>query len=1228
MSHIVSLVNAFAAVWADALFRACWQGGLGIMLVWLLCRLWPALPAGPRCWLWRLAYAKLLLGLVWLPPLALPLLPAPKPPPAPPVAQADAPLAQAPPPTVPPVQALPDDALPLAAVPPPLPATPSAPLTAPPPAPAAAPLSPPAATPALPPRPTLPTVQTWLLAAWLMGVFASLSRVAAAWRRACAFSRAGRPLADEGLQTDAADLSQRLGLRRVPPLHVAGGLASPLLLGLGRPAILLPAFVVSGSPRPELRLMLAHELAHLARRDLLWNVLPQTAQRLFFFHPLVWLAGHEWALAQEIACDALAVQTTGTPPSAYARMLLSIATRRRPSAAPLFPTLAVAAPRHTLRRRLHAMQHIRTLSRPRLILAAALTALLAVGGLVPWRVVAQSGAAVSVPPTTSQEDAAQGDAPWQDQERRRQVDIAVKNAQLDAQLAEVENHLPAKQSKTALAYIRWINADYASNQLAVQLTEQQRADYVATHPNSLTDAQIALVQKVIISKLNHKRISKDVQAKLDAIPTKQRDRVEWLRYCDLNISSARMRAFVQKQANVFQLRTEYGSTKQRRAGVLPTQGQSQGATATASLMPHASATFSTALAVGVPPPPRAVDQAGPALPLPAAIWEEEAHRMKERADFAAWEAQADAQFAEALRHVPPARQKEVQARIAGMDEYVAKSQKHTLMMEQHRADYIATHPYRLSNAQRNDITRLLDLNIRRNGLNQNVAMGHILRVKLLADVAAAKDAASRESYRAQIERDDARRRAAEQEMRLLEPRIARQKAIVALIPEDQRTLMDKLRHYDIDVWCGRIEALTIKRGRIQVLQQVLAAKPPRQHPGTSTKASFAPPEAKTASFDAVAVGGPPALRLAQAGASLSTPPAVTQKEEASQEKSAAEFASRGVQLDAQLAAILKPLSPEQRKKAEASVAFLDAGDAKTRQHIRMLEQHRADYLALHPNRLSDAQVALVQKFNWDKMDPYRIDEGIRWEQSIKRKLQTHIDSSQDARSRQGWQRQIAAIEQRRQAAQRQIRELGPAIAREEAEVAAIPEDQRVRVAKLRSYDSEISAYKNIALMDKQMRIAILRQQIAGTLHGGRHGQGAKTGTSLTPLDQVGMNETQPSHTTGQSILVISRQNTAPDTGLLPLPFQMFAPPARPNPLFNVNWRLADLARRLSDLRRGSSLELALKRIAILGGREDGGLQTIPATRYYFSPGVIIEIPAKDGVITGPLRIHPGGFDYD
>lgn len=599
MNHALSLVNAFAASWADAVARACWQGGLGIALVWLVCRLWPKVPPVPRCWIWRLAHVKLLLGLLWLPPLALPLLPHPPAPPplAPPASTAEVSLSDVPV---------------------------GASAAALPPFPASAPSSP---TPVQPPPsgPTLPTVQTWLLAAWLLGVLAGMGRVAAAWRRARILYGTSTPLADKTLGADAAELGCRLRLRRVPPLRVADGLASPVLLGWARPIILLPTFVLTDCARPDLRLMLAHEMTHLARRDLIWNALPLLARLLFFFHPLVWLAGHEWSLAQEVACDAQAVALTATSPSAYGRMLLGIATRRRGPAAFLFPTLAVAGSRHTLRRRLFAMQHIGTTSRPRLILAAALTALLALGVLLPWRVVAQSQPPLPVSPAPAQkEDSLLEKYP---------MDFALENAKLDAQLAEVQKHLFPTQLKTVQPRIDTINAEYAQEMQRVQLSEKSRADYIAGRSNRLTDAQIAEINQLkghirepdrIQDGIQQRRVIKGalqvriaatqdadlkrgwrrqiraidrrqreeerhirelapsiarLRSKLAAFPADQQERVAMLRRYDFEILFGRMHALTQKRVNVFMLHYHYVTSQRRHAAKPSIRSQSDNDTA-------------------------------------------------------------------------------------------------------------------------------------------------------------------------------------------------------------------------------------------------------------------------------------------------------------------------------------------------------------------------------------------------------------------------------------------------------------------------------------------------------------------------------------------------------------------------------------------------------------------------------------------------------------------------
>ncbi len=65
-----------ALAWGEAVWRACWQGGIFLLAVWSLCRLLPRLPAALQCWLWWLACLKLVLGLVALPPISLPLLAA------------------------------------------------------------------------------------------------------------------------------------------------------------------------------------------------------------------------------------------------------------------------------------------------------------------------------------------------------------------------------------------------------------------------------------------------------------------------------------------------------------------------------------------------------------------------------------------------------------------------------------------------------------------------------------------------------------------------------------------------------------------------------------------------------------------------------------------------------------------------------------------------------------------------------------------------------------------------------------------------------------------------------------------------------------------------------------------------------------------------------------------------------------------------------------------------
>ena len=96
----------------------------------------------------------------------------------------------------------------------------------------------------------------------------------------------------------------------------------------------------------------------------------------------------------------------------------------------------------------------------------------------------------------------------------------------------------------------------------------------------------------------------------------------------------------------------------------------------------------------------------------------------------------------------------------------------------------------------------------------------------------------------------------------------------------------------------------------------------------------------------------------------------------------------------------------------------------------------------------------------------------------------------------------------------------------------------------------------------------------------------------------------------------------------PTLFPEWSTPVQTNSLLNMDWKLAELASKLSDIHAGMPIGIAVQRLRILGGVVDGGFQTLPATRYFFNPGITVIMPQKDGHVSGPIQIAPGSFTYD
>lgn len=181
---------------------------------------------------------------------------------------------------------------------------------------------------------------TFLFLLWAAGALAGLFRLGVGHVGAGRCLRGARPLGDPGWERDLTAAAARIGLRRRPRLRVAPGIGSPAVTGVVRPTILVPPEAVGWSPRRRW-IVLLHETAHIARRDLLVQLLADGVGVLLWFDPLVRWARHALRREGEAACDQ-AVVRAGVRPSEYVTELAAIARGmpRRTSTAPALARMA------------------------------------------------------------------------------------------------------------------------------------------------------------------------------------------------------------------------------------------------------------------------------------------------------------------------------------------------------------------------------------------------------------------------------------------------------------------------------------------------------------------------------------------------------------------------------------------------------------------------------------------------------------------------------------------------------------------------------------------------------------------------------------------------------------------------------------------------------------------------------------------------------------------------
>jgi beta-lactamase regulating signal transducer with metallopeptidase domain len=180
------------------------------------------------------------------------------------------------------------------------------------------------AAPATPQAATAIDPSLWLQVFYAGGVALLLLATLVAVLRLVAVRRGADVLADPHWLTALARAKARMKVRSGAALLVSPALTSPVSWGLIRPTIVVNQDLVAAKHDAEA--VIAHELAHVVRRDWAKLIGARLVTAIFWFNPLVWaLAGQCHQLREEAADDAvLGAEVSSTD---YANLLVEAARR-------------------------------------------------------------------------------------------------------------------------------------------------------------------------------------------------------------------------------------------------------------------------------------------------------------------------------------------------------------------------------------------------------------------------------------------------------------------------------------------------------------------------------------------------------------------------------------------------------------------------------------------------------------------------------------------------------------------------------------------------------------------------------------------------------------------------------------------------------------------------------------------------------------------------------------
>ncbi len=190
--------------------------------------------------------------------------------------------------------------------------------------------------------PFSPTIPQIALAIWLAGVFIGIAWIAAGRFGLARIRRAATRLTTMEWRTILENEAMHAGVARPVALFTSPAVSSPVTWGVLKPIIVLPEAAHAWTHERK-RVVVMHEMAHIARRDSATQLVATLACVAYWIHPLVILAARRLRAECERACDERVLER-GTPAADYAAHLLDVARFSRSFGAASIVSVAMARP--------------------------------------------------------------------------------------------------------------------------------------------------------------------------------------------------------------------------------------------------------------------------------------------------------------------------------------------------------------------------------------------------------------------------------------------------------------------------------------------------------------------------------------------------------------------------------------------------------------------------------------------------------------------------------------------------------------------------------------------------------------------------------------------------------------------------------------------------------------------------------------------------------------------